>query len=79
MWLYGLINIFPKSTVCVKTFLIFFKKLQSKLHKVLSKWFLLLKNCRKCSRKDFVESTSIPQLHCGFMVSWKPCLNSVLF
>lgn len=53
----GLINIFPKSTVCAKTFLIFFKKSQSKLHKVFSKWFLLLKNCRKCSRKDFVEST----------------------
>ena len=71
----GLSDVFPKSKVCVKTLLVFSNKLQLKLTKVLSRVRLSLTNWGQWRRKCSVYSTSFPQLHSRFNVSWKPCLN----
>ena len=60
----GLSDVFPKS------------KLQLKLPKVLSRMHLSLTNWGQWRRNFSVDSTSFPQLHSGFNVSWKPSLNS---
>ena len=71
----GLSEVFPKSKVCVKTLLVFSNKLQLKLPKVLRRVRLSLTNWGQWRRKCSVDSTSFPQLHSGFNVSWKPYLN----
>ena len=73
--LLGLSDIFPKSKVYVKTLLVFSKKLWLKLPKVRRRVRLSLKNWGQWRRKCSADSTSFRQLHSGFNVSWKPCLN----
>ena len=71
----GLSYVFPKSKICIKTLLVFSNKLQLKLPKVLRTVLLSLTNWGQWRRKCSVDSTSFPQLHSGFNISWKPCLN----
>ena len=71
----GLSEVFPKSKVCLKTLLVFSNKMQLKLFKLLRRVRLSLPNWGQWRRKCFVDYTSFSQLHSGFNVSWKPCLN----
>ena len=63
-----------KSTVCVKTKLVLFNRLQSILLKVLRTVYLSLVNNRQWRKKWVVDSIPWAQLHRGFKDSWKLCL-----
>ena len=65
----------PNSTICVSEKLVLFNSVWSMLTKMFRSVRRSLLYKGQWRKKWTADSTSLPQLHIGFSVSWKLCLN----
>ena len=68
-------GVLPKSNICVRSESVKSNSLQSRLRIVLRRVRLSLIKKGQWRKKWVADSISWPQLHKGFIVSWRLCLN----